>query len=109
MIYCQLMVTRKHRHLQLSEVLSLNSNRWMIVVLVKPKIMNLKNLVTEIQLGKCIYLCIIFYFLICSKLNLLKNEKGDVCEFSTSSLDGNLIIWDIKNILNTQNFSNLAI
>ena len=44
-----------------------------------------------------------------SKLNLLKNENGQVTEISTSSLDGNLIIWDIKNILNAQNISNLAI
>lgn len=79
----------------------------MIVGLTILKVAILKNQDTEIQLGKLdLFVVFLFFY---SKLNLLKNEKGDVCEFSTSSLDGNLIIWDIKNILTTQNFSNLAI
>ena len=102
------MVTRKHRYLQLSAVLSLNLNRWMIVGFPILKLTILKKQGTEIQLGR-FGLFVFFLKFFYSKLNLLKNEKGDVYEFSTSSLDGNLIIWDIKNILNTQNFSKLAI
>ena len=103
------MITRKHRSLQLSAVLSLNLNRWMIVGFPILKLTILKKQGTEIQLGKFCFFVFFFKFFFYSKLNLLKNEKGEVYEFSTSSLDGNLIIWDIKNILNTQNFSNLAI
>lgn len=44
-----------------------------------------------------------------SQLDVLKNGSGQISEISTSSFDGNLIIWDIKNVLNIQRVSNLQI
>lgn len=44
-----------------------------------------------------------------SQLDLLKNESGQISEISTSSFDGNLIIWNIQNIMNTQRVSKMKI
>lgn len=91
------------------EVRLLNSNPWMIVVLTIRSSKESKNLDIKTPLRKALlhkYLSIKHVF---SKLSLLKSNNETVSEISTSSLDGNLITWDMKNILTSQKFSDLKI
>ena len=63
-----------------------------------------KNTITYVLYFVYCFNCFVF-----RKLSLIKSENGKISEISTSSLDGNLIIWDLESVLTTQKFSNLSI
>ena len=104
------MVKRRRNPLFL-EMLLRNLKIWMIVVwdLMIQNLWNQK-LAIKIQSRKNLLLLMhCSHLLFFSKLNLLKSDNNEISKFSTSSFDGNLIVWDIKTLLNTQKISNLSI